>query len=168
MELLDTFGTIAEIAITLAGLTGVVVAFGRGGPTGWSPVERFLLRALVFWSLGAMFLALLPAALFSLPSVQAPWRVAHGFFAVFHTTVFVWFFGQTRRFPSPPNGARLDWAIVAVGCGVLAVETLVALGFLAELAPFLYLVALLWFLLLAVRVFVALVFPRGPASPPTS
>lgn len=159
MELLGTFETISQIAIALTGFTGVVVALGRGGPDGWGPSERFLLRALLYWSLGTAFLALVPSGLARLPAVAAPWRVAHGLFAVFHASVFVWFFRESARLALPIADYRPNLVIIPVGLAILAAEVLVACGLLGDAAPFLYFVALLWFLFLASRVFVALVVP---------
>ena len=53
-----------------------------------------------------------------------------------------------------------------ISAAVLSAEILVALGFLGSLAPLLYLVALLWFLFLATRCFVWLMFPVARAEPP--
>lgn len=165
MELLGTFEAIAQIAIALTGFTGIVVALGRRELSDWTPVESFLLRALLFWSLGTMFLALVPSGLSAVRALMEPWRVAHGIFAFFHTAIFIWFFRETRRLALSLRGSKENLVTVPVGFGVLFAEILVALGLLASLAPFLYLVALLWFLFLATRVFVALVFPRPPAQP---
>lgn len=165
LELLGTFETIAEIAIALTGFTGVVIALGRGQLSDWSPTERFLLTALLYWSIGTMFLAFVPSGLASLRSLTEPWRVAHGVFALFHAGVFTWYFQQAGRLAIPVTRSPENLAIVVVGFGVLLAEVLVALGLLAGLAPFLYLVALLWFVFLAIRVFVALVFPRAPVEP---
>jgi hypothetical protein len=166
LELLGTLETIAQISIALTGFTGIVVALGRRELRDWTPVESFLLKALLYWSLGTMFLALVPSGLSTITAVREPWRVAHGAFAVFHTGVFIWFFRETRRLAVPFETGTV--AILAVGSGVLIAEILVALGLLASLAPFLYLVALLWFLFLASRAFVGLVFPRPPAQPPAA
>lgn len=55
--------TIAQVAIGLAGFSGVFVALTQHGK--FDPADRFRLQFLLFASLGAMFLALLPYAVFA-------------------------------------------------------------------------------------------------------
>jgi hypothetical protein len=156
LELLGTFETVAQIAIALTGFTGVVVALGRRELAAWAPTERFLLRALLYWSLGTMFLAFVPAALSGVAAGTA-WRLAHAVFAVFHSAVFAWFFQQSRRYSLPFTAASLG--TVLVGLGVLLGELAVVVGLVTRAAPYLYLLALLWFVFLAAVAFAALVFP---------
>jgi hypothetical protein len=154
------FETIAEIAIALTGFTGIVTVLRERGPDGMAEVEVFRLKALLWWSLGTMFLALVPVALAELGDrLTAPWRVAHGVFFCFHGLVFVWFFGQARRL-GLALGAR-GVAVLVVGFAVLGMELCVALGLFGGVAAFLYLVALLWFLYLAAMSFALLLFPPG-------
>lgn len=66
---------IAQIALGLAGFSGVMVAFARPSG-GFNPVERFRLQALIFASFGAMFLAIIPFAVFGGPWTESTsWRV---------------------------------------------------------------------------------------------
>jgi hypothetical protein len=164
LELLGTFETVAQIAITLTGFTGVVVAFGRGELREWSPEETFFLQALLSWSLGTMFLALVPSGLSALSALHEPWRAAHGLFALFHGGVFLWWYRAAQRIGLPTTAGSI--AAIAVGAVILAGEILVALGLLGGVAATLYLVALLWFLLLGAIMFIALVFPRRLTQPP--
>jgi hypothetical protein len=55
--------TVAEVAITLAGFSGVVVVFRPQGAQGWSPMELRYLWFLIGDSLLVLFLALLPIPL---------------------------------------------------------------------------------------------------------
>ena len=159
MELLGTFEAVAEIAIALTGFTGVVVALGRRDLIDRSPSERFFLRALVYWSLGTLFLSFLPAGLSGLAPATA-WRIAHSTFLVFHTAVFVWFFRHTRQLaiPASPFGR----VAVILGFGVILAEASVAFGFVLRAAPYLYLLALVWFLFLGATMFFVLRFPQLP------
>ena len=172
LELLGTFEAVAEIAIALTGFTAVVVALGQRELSVWSPIEKFQLRALLYWSLGTAFLAFVPAGLSGLAPNTA-WRLAHSAFVIFHTSAFAWYFHQARSLDlhSFPFG-RLSVAVarlsIAVGLGILLAEASVALGLVLRPAPYLYLLALLWFLYLAASVFVGLVVRRlsgeGPAA----
>jgi hypothetical protein len=66
--------TIAQVAIGLAGFSGVFVALTQRG--GFEPADRFRLQFLLFASMGALFLALLPSALFARSwSDETAWRV---------------------------------------------------------------------------------------------
>ena len=161
----DTFETIAEIAVALTGFAGIVAILGHRGRQDWSPSEIVLLKALLYWSLGTMFLAFIPSFLASLGErVGAPWRIAHAVFALFHTWVFVWYFRQVKVF------ANTSWFVrvaVPVGLSVLAVQILVAVGFFEAVAESLYLLGLLWFLFSAASCFVFLLFPADQPPPPT-
>ena len=154
LELLGTFETVAQIAIALTGFTGVVVALGRR-ELGWSPTDKFLLQALVYWSLGTTFLAFVPAGLSGFPPDTA-WRLAHFTFVIFHATVFAWYFHQARRHAFPVS--TVGHFTVVVGLGILLAEASVVAGLVLRAAPYLYLLALLWFLYLAATMFIAMVF----------
>lgn len=66
---------IAQIAIGLAGFSGVMVAVARPSG-GLNSVERFRVRALIYGSFGAMFLAIIPFAVFGGPWAESSsWRV---------------------------------------------------------------------------------------------
>jgi hypothetical protein len=66
---------IAQIALGLAGFAGVMIALAHPSG-GFNPVERFRLRALIYASFGAMFLAIIPFAVFGGPWSEATsWRV---------------------------------------------------------------------------------------------
>jgi hypothetical protein len=52
--------TLAEVAITLAGFSGVVVAFRLRGAHSWSPTELRVLWFLILDSLWVLFFSLLP------------------------------------------------------------------------------------------------------------
>ena len=55
----ETLSTIAELALGLAGFTGVLVVLGRQ-PGRFSPAEGFRLAVLLVASLSALFLSLVP------------------------------------------------------------------------------------------------------------
>jgi hypothetical protein len=61
--------------------------------------------------------------------------------------------------------ARLS---IVVGLGILLAEASVALGLVLRPAPYLYLLALLWFLYLAASVFVGLVVRKLSGEPPAA
>jgi hypothetical protein len=162
---IGTFETISELAITLAGFTGIVVVFGpdRSG----QPSEQFRFRALLYWSLGTAFLAQFPGLLLAYPDTLPVWRISHSVFAVFHLSVLLWFFAGYRRLmqsgdPGPPKTIRNALPVIsAVSFAVLACELAVALGPAVRFGSFLYLLALLWFLFLAAFTFTTLLLPAA-------
>ncbi|MBM3358647.1 MAG: hypothetical protein FJY54_13090 [Betaproteobacteria bacterium] len=82
---MDTNGleVIAQIALGLAGFSGVMIALARPSG-GFDPVESFRLRALIYASFGAMFLAIIPFAVFGGPWSEATsWRVLGAVMAVY-------------------------------------------------------------------------------------
>jgi hypothetical protein len=83
---------IAEVAIGLAGFAGVFVALTREESFARPEVVR--LSFLLYTSLGAMFLALVPHALFTTSmSDETAWRVL-GILTVAHTTVLTSFLAR--------------------------------------------------------------------------
>jgi hypothetical protein len=139
----------------------------------WSPIEKFQLRALLYWSLGTALLAFVPAGLSGLAPSTA-WRLAHLAFLIFHASVFAWYFHQARSLAlhSVASFGRSSIALarlsIAVGLGVLLAEASVALGLVLRPAPYLYLLALLWFLYLAASVFVGLVVRKLSGAEPAA
>jgi len=70
MILPDAFQTVAEVAIGLAGFSGLLVAFRRSlGPL--SSVQKYRMRILFALSFGALFLSLLPAIILHLEVSEA-------------------------------------------------------------------------------------------------
>jgi hypothetical protein len=66
---------IAQIALGLAGFSGVMIAVAHPSG-GFSPPVRFRLRALLYASFGALFLAIIPFAVFNAPWPESTsWRL---------------------------------------------------------------------------------------------
>lgn len=65
MEIQDAVLTIAEIAVALAGFTGIVIIFG-GRKDHWSQEEVLRLRTLLRSSLSALFLSFVPVVALNL------------------------------------------------------------------------------------------------------
>lgn len=59
---MDAFHTLAEIAVAIAGFSSLVIAF-RGRASDWSEQDYLGLGYVVCWSIGAIFLSLLPIIL---------------------------------------------------------------------------------------------------------
>lgn len=59
---MDVFHTLAEIAVAVTGFSSLIVIF-RGATATWDPQEYISFAFVFFWSIGALFLALLPIIL---------------------------------------------------------------------------------------------------------
>jgi peptidoglycan/LPS O-acetylase OafA/YrhL len=59
----ESLYNIADLAISLAGFSGLVAVFRSGSLDDWLPRERFMFWLLLIAALGALFFALLPVAL---------------------------------------------------------------------------------------------------------
>ncbi len=100
---MDTTGleVIAEVAIGLAGFSGLFVALTQTGS--FAPPERFRLQFLLYTSLGAMFLAMLPYAIFSRPwSEHTMWTVLGTLVTVHSALLFPFLFkavSVSRTYP---------------------------------------------------------------------
>lgn len=75
---------ISQIAVALAGFSGLVVATRGASPTGWHPRDIWSLSWMFGASIGALFLALLPILLsFFRLGEEAVWTIANLVMAAF-------------------------------------------------------------------------------------
>lgn len=82
----DTLHSVAAIAVTLIGFSGVVTALGPRGEGRWSASELLQLRTLVEPSIVSLAGAFLPIALGQLVSeLDTVWRISNGLLACGHT-----------------------------------------------------------------------------------
>jgi hypothetical protein len=71
----DALSTLAEVAIAIAGFSGIVSVFGRRSSGHWSPAERTRLVGLLVMSFTAVFFSVVPFVLLSIPvSESTCWR----------------------------------------------------------------------------------------------
>lgn len=156
MDPFDTLQTLSEIGIAITGFAGIVAALDRRPHSEWSDIERINLYTLLTWSIATVFLAYVPSILHGLGGlVSHPWRTAHALFAIYHAWVFLRTFQGARM-----NGElRSPQVLILASIGTIpfTLEICSALGFADVFAPTLYVVAVLWFLFLAVTRFVVLV-----------
>ena len=92
MESSESLTTFAELAIALAGFTGLLTAFQRKQIT-WSDQERFRIRMLLLVCFGIMAFALTPKV-FVDSAIAAEWMwrlptIGWSLFAIFVCTLFV-------------------------------------------------------------------------------
>jgi hypothetical protein len=157
----DILATIAQIAVTLAGFTGIVVVLGDPGGR-LIPIQIYRVAILIALSLGAMTLALVPFGL-HLTGLEgaALWRPASALLGAFSALLVIVFFPPTRRFfrqfPEIFNPAILT--ALAVGHVVnVAVQAAIAFGAFGNQRAGLYVFGLLWLLLHGAYQFVRILF----------
>jgi hypothetical protein len=104
---------IAQIALGLAGFSGVMIAFAR--PSGaLTPPVRFRLSSLSYSSFGAMFLAIIPFAIFNGPWPESTsWRLL-GVVVTVYTAAGLFYFpiAASRLRRQYPDLFRLPMAVV--------------------------------------------------------
>jgi hypothetical protein len=163
MEAFETLRSLSEVAIALAGFTGIVAVLGHRAGGQWGPLEWLRLRMLLETSLGVVFLALIPVLLHQLETFQGPmWRVCNGVQALVHAAGILLLYLRFRKLdPSqwPPEERWLSSALVPISIALVSFQGSMALGRLAPYGFFLYLLGLIYLLGIAALHFVLLLVP---------
>lgn len=97
MEGSEVLSAVAQVALGLAGFTGVVISLGRQ-PGGLSRVKAYRLSVLLLQAGAALLLSLIPFGLFYL-SIRLPdvWRISSAVMAVFTALFLVWLLPRSRE-----------------------------------------------------------------------
>ena len=153
MEHEATLVTIAQVAVALAGFTGVVAVLGHRNQGTWTPEERLQLRTLVETSLTVLFASFAPAVLLMIFGAElVAWRGANLILGVLHLsnlTAFLWRARSAK--PTRSQRALLGLGIATIAAHFLAFATLLpwyALIFVLGLLQQLFIAALNFVLLL--------------------
>ncbi len=159
----ETLSTIAELALGLAGFTGVLVVLGRQ-PGRFSPAEGFRLAVLLVASLSALFLSLVPLVLHDFGLAGAPlWRVSSGLMAISVLCSGALLARPLGRFRGSESEAYSAWVLVVLtsGAGVVVIVQLInSTGLLWPTGQGSYSLGLLFLLAGAVVQFVRILFVR--------
>jgi hypothetical protein len=156
----DVLSLLAELAIAIAGFSGIVAVFGRRSAGKWTPADRARLVGLLTLSLTAALFSVLPLVLLSVPvSDEACWRVLGLLLAaslVHSTTNVLRLVSRTRAAPISERESSLAmlWFFIA-GNGVAVIALLV--NSLAWGVAWPYLAAILWELAQAAVLFARLI-----------
>ena len=166
----DSLYNVAEIAIALAGFSGLVAVFRSERLGAWLPRERFLFWLLISFALAALFFALLPVTLHLLGFSEAVvWATASALLASYYVVVGVAaLIGHVRmNRAGHPTSRPLSWYVI-FPTGVLVVASLLlnAFGIVLDRAVGVYHLGLLYVLACGSTMFVfLLVFPTGGRRP---
>ena len=166
---MESLTTVAEIGIALAGFSGLVVVLRKNtGPL--NEIEKFRMSVLLAAAFGAMFLALLPAALQHLGFTDDTlWRTSSAFLVIFSIAFVIGWVMSSRRFFSVAREIFSVPAFSLMTFGHLINLTLqlsVTLGLWEGRSAGIYLLGLLWLLAHASQQFVRMLFiqPRPISS----
>jgi hypothetical protein len=156
----DLLQTIAEIAIALAGFTGVVAFLGQRARGEWRPVDLFRFNQLLGGSLAALLFSFTPILLFKM-GVPEPiaWRWSSGLIAAYLAVTVVLSSGRLRRLPGGQRAEIIPWVLMlllAIMTAVFVLQILCAAGIAYSGEPGPVLVGLVWLLAFAAFQFLRL------------
>jgi hypothetical protein len=132
---------ISQIAVALAGFSGLVVATRGASPTGWHPRDIWSLSWMFGTSIGALFLALLPILLFFFRlREEAIWTLANLVMAAFMVVFALAMASSSRRLSRAGHRPRVRYFSTAAtlllficgglaGLGALGIFSQVRVGF---------------------------------------
>ena len=148
----DALSGIAEVAVTLAGFSGLFAAFRRGRGDQFTDTERHALLFMLTTSLGAAVLSLapLPLFLFGIPE-SVVWLIGCFSLGLFLIVISAWATrrGRLSRFP------RLFWTIVPLAWGFTMLQFLGVAGLFGLPRAAVFAAGLWWLILTAAIQFIA-------------
>jgi hypothetical protein len=162
LENSDVLQTLAEVSITLAGFSGLILVFQQGDTAVWGARDKNSIQHLLITSFGAFFASLLPLVSMELfDDANTLWRVYNPLVAtVLHglgpTMAIVATSKQEFSIPKL-------WAIVLIPVSylILVLSWLTALGFLSSFAATIYLFGIAWLLVVSMSLFVSMIFDKA-------
>jgi len=152
----DTLHTIAQIAITIIGFSGIVIVFGERAVSEWTAEEKLRIFALITPTLTALFCSFVPILLaaFSL-SNDVVWRTSNAVLGLAHLanlSVFI----ANRNVAKMTLGQKLNGSI---GAAIILSHFLAAVG-LIPWYIFVFLLGLLQQIWIGIHNFLLLFQPR--------
>jgi hypothetical protein len=147
MDLQAALHTIAEVAVTLAGFSGVVIVFNAARKN-WGAREIASLAVMLRASFIAMFLSFLPILIWQLGYEEAVWRMSAGIIASVQTFSIGLFLWHTQWV----SASISQKANTIVGVAVVVITTCAAIAVLPNPA-FVVILALLWSIYIATHNF---------------
>jgi hypothetical protein len=160
----DTLLTTAEVAVALAGFSGVVVVLGRPSLSDWTPVDVLRLQVLLGVSLGAVILALLPLAFHHVGLTHALVIGLSSSLMGGYILIAGVLFQRSIRGLSPESrqsvSGGLTGVLSAIWLLVFVVIVLNAIGIVFQHEFGVYFFSLLWFLVVAAVQFARIMLVR--------
>ena len=147
--------SLAEIAVTIAGFSAIVVLFKRSDSGTWRPADADRFNGMLIHAMAAVFFCVLPSLIAVFETNEGTiWSIASavlGVQIVGHAIVIF-------RLEAIGLRGRL-FLVMALGAAVLQILNVFAIHFSREFGP--YLVGVLWHVLHAGGLFVSLVWARS-------
>ena len=162
MAIPTDYALMAQMAITLAGFTGLVGISRREGGRAVTSRERMHLGLIVQTASFVVFLGFLPTALSLLPiAPETQWRTSISIMAVAHIITWIgvaYHSDYGRKFFTDLKGMEQIVGLSSIPFGLAAVggEWLMAFGLLQAYIPFLYEAVLMLFLSVGLWSFMSL------------
>jgi hypothetical protein len=153
----DVLPNIAEIAIGLAGFSGLVAAFGQRPGQSWRGDQKARIVFLVILSFGMITSALLPSALSGISDSPAlVWGVPMVAYSVLAIGLLVYWVALSRRHGYQLQFPLVSIPIITVAAALQVVVLLSGLGLFVPYSPTLFVFGLLSVLVFGANMFLAL------------
>lgn len=153
---IDTLHTIAQVAITLIGFSGIVVVFGERAATRWTSDEALRFYILIAGPLTALACSFVPILLSQLTSDSAfIWRTSNAILGSAHLANMIPFL-LNRQGAKATIGQKMN---AAMGLTLIAAHFLAALNILPWFA-FIFITGLLQQTWIGLHNFLLLFTPR--------
>ena len=167
MDWQSPLGSAIEVAIGLAGFSGIVAAVGRRGAGHWTAIDQVRLRVLLTASGMALVWAFLPFLLVDAVDLAAFWRIGSAAIACWYIAMAI---RRSRQSSGILARTSIRWPLSMVfHASVVAALFANALFFGS---PSLYVLGVLWELVIAFTAFVDLLLASwqagDAASPPAA
>lgn len=167
MESFESLRSMAEIAVSLTGFTGIVVALGRRSHGTWTKLELLRLQMLLVTSLAVLFLSLFPLALSGLNiPISRIWLTSNSTMAALHLLGLLVFGIRAEKLdigkwtPSEKKEEVVFTAItLPLSLTLITCQFAFASGYFRSQGFFLFYVGLIYLLLLSALHFVLLLIP---------
>jgi hypothetical protein len=153
----DSLFEIAEIAIGLAGFSGLVAAFVQQAGHVWRVEQKARIVFLIVMSFGTIVAALAPPALSGASSSPAIiWGVPMVAFSVFCVVLLVQWIRLTRRHAMKLLFPQYSIPIMALAMGLQVANFLSGIGWMLPYSPTLFVFGFLTILVFGANMFLAL------------
>jgi len=156
LEPAEILALTAEIAVGIAGFSGVVIVLGKGNS--WTAQEQLSIWAILQASLGALVLSLFPIVLSQFLSESlVAWRVSVAALAAYHLVIFAADMYRIYSVTGVVTPLLLFIPGVLISVSTTALLTAIAMGFFSSLIYAGYLLGVFWLLCISVLWFVSII-----------
>ncbi len=153
MEPSEIIVTIAQLAIGLAGFSGVVVSLNPTPISEWTAADRLNFRILLQVAAVTTFFAILPFPIHVLFESGLAWQVSLLIYGVFHI-----FDVASFALRLPEEALPVNRIMLATGAVIAVLQILTGIMGNERLMEFMYLAALIWHLSVSFFGFTVLVY----------